>query len=206
VLGLALNIRHAFSTFLHLITGSGVAAARASEHELVHRARQGEPEAWDILFNRYYPQIYAYFRYRTATEEDAEDLAATVFERAVRHIRTYKETGQGLGAWLQRIASNLLVDYYRRRSVHTRQTEPLSPTLADGGRSPEEHALRIDTTERVRKALSRLTEEQREVIVLRFLLGYSLAETAKITGRKVNAIKALQHRGLQRLRALWDNE
>ncbi len=176
--------------------------ALLSPEELAERVRNRDPEAWDYVFNRYYPEIYAYLRYRTASEEDAEDLAATVFERAVRNIHTYKETGRGLGAWLQRIASNLVVDYYRRRGVPGRQTEPLPPKLEDFSPSPLEHALRMDTVEDVRKALEQLPESQRDVIIYRFLLGYNLAETANIMGKKVNAIKALQHRALQNLKKI----
>ncbi len=173
-----------------------------SPEELIERVRNRDPEAWDYVFNRYYPEIYAYLRYRTASEEDAEDLAATVFERAVRSIHTYKETGRGLGPWLQRIASNLVVDYYRRRGVPGRQTEALSPKLADRSPSPLEYALQMDTVEDVRKALARLPENQRNVLIYRFLLGYSLAETADIMGKNVNAIKALQHRALQNLKKI----
>lgn len=180
----------------------GVARAQ-SEAELVARAQNMDPEAWDIIFNRYYPDIFAYLRYRTASLEDAEDLAATVFERAVRHIRSYRETGKGLGAWLQRIASNLVVDYYRRRSVPGRKTQPLPPKLEDPRISPLEHALRVDTAEEVRRTLEYLPPNQRDVLIYRFLLGYNLAETAEIMGKSVNAIKALQHRALQRLREVW---
>ncbi len=173
------------------------------EADLIARARKLDPEAWDIIFNRYYPEIFAYLRYRTSSLEDAEDLAAMVFERAVRHIRTYKETGRGLGAWLQRIASNLVVDYYRRRSVKGRTTDPLPIHLVDPQPSPLEHALRQDTIEEVHNALSALPESQRDVLIYRFLLGYNLEETAHIMDKSVNAIKALQHRALKRLREVW---
>lgn len=180
------------------------AAVPGGETDLVARAQNMDPEAWDIIFNRYYPEIFAYLRYRTASLEDAEDLAATVFERAVRHIRSYRETGRGLGAWLQRIASNLVVDYYRRRSVPGRTAEPLPPRLEDTSISPLEHALRVDTAEEVRRTLEQLPDSQRDVIIYRFLLGYNLAETAAIMDKSVNAIKALQHRALQRLREIWE--
>jgi len=182
---------------------AGASSRREDQAELVARAKRLDPEAWDIIFNRYYPEIYAYLRYRTASPEDAEDLAATVFERAVRHIHAYKEMGRGLGAWLQRIASNLVVDYYRRRSVPSRQGGELSPSLADDGISPLEHALQMDTVDQVHRVLSQLNDAQREVLILRFLMGYSLAETAEIMGKNVNAIKALQHRALQRFKELW---
>ena len=180
-----------------------VRARPQGEADLVARAQNMDPEAWDIIFNRYYPDIFAYLRYRTASQEDAEDLAAMVFERAVRHIHSYRETGKGIGAWLQRIASNLVVDYYRRRSVPGRKTEPLPPKLEDPHISPLEHALRVDTAEEVRQVLEHLPASQRDVLIYRFLLGYNLAETAEIMGKSVNAIKALQHRALQRLREVW---
>ncbi len=180
------------------------AAPASREADLVARAQNMDPEAWDIIFNRYYPEIFAYLRYRAASVEDAEDLAATVFERAVRHIRSYRETGRGLGAWLQRIASNLVVDYYRRRSVPGRTAEPLPPKVEDTSISPLEHALRVDTAEEVHRALQRLPDSQRDVLIYRFLIGYDLAETAQIMGKSVNAIKALQHRALRRLREIWE--
>jgi len=174
-----------------------------SEADVVARARRMDPEAWDVIFNRYYPEIYAYLRYRTRSPEDAEDLAATVFERAVRHIEKYKEMGRGLGAWLQRIASNLVIDYYRRRSVPVRQAEPLSPRLADRQPSPAEQAMRAD---QVHRALSMLNDAQQEVLVLRFLLGYSVADTAHIMGRSEEAVKALQYRALRYIREAWQEE
>lgn len=178
-------------------------AAAAGAEDLVRRAKKMDPEAWDEIFNRYYPEIYAYLRYRVPTPEDAEDLAATVFERAVRHIRTYKETGKGIGAWLQRIATNLVADYYRRQKVPGRQADPLPLSLEDTEPSPLEHALRVDTVEDVHRALEQLPEAQRDVLIYRFLLGYSLAETAAILGKNVNAVKALQHRAVERLRRVW---
>ncbi len=203
MLGLAVRL---YTRFVRLFAQPGFSSsssgAALSPEELAERVRNRDPEAWDYVFNRYYPEIYAYLRYRTASEEDAEDLAATVFERAVRNIHSYTETGRGLGAWLQRIASNLVVDYYRRRSVAGRQTEPLPPKLEDRSPSPLEHALRMDTVDEVRRALEQLPESQRDVLIYRFLLGYNLAETAEIMGKKVNAIKALQHRALQNLKKI----
>ncbi len=180
--------------------------AVANEASLIKRARHGDPDAWDSIFNRYYPEIYAYMRYRAATIEDAEDLAATVFERAVQHIRTYKPTGSGLGAWLQRIASNLVVDYYRRRDVPIRKTDALPPYLVDKGTLPLDHVIQADTAKMIQDTLQRLPAAQQEVLVLRFLRGYSIKETASIMGKKTNAIKALQHRALDHMRVVWHRE
>ena len=173
------------------------------EKELIERAKRLDPEAWDVIFNRYYPEIYAYLRYRTATPEDAEDLAATVFERAVKHIGSYRYRGQSLGAWLQRIASNLVTDYYRRRRLPTRRPEELPLHMHAEDPSPVEHVLQQDVVEQVHHVLQRLPEHQRDVLILRFLLGYSLEETASIMGKNVNAIKALQHRALKNFRQAW---
>lgn len=199
------RFRHLIDAVLfarHSSSPTSSSAAR-DEGDLVARARQMDPEAWDVIFNRYYPQIYAYLRYRVPSPEDAEDLAATVFERAVRHIRSYRELGHGLGAWLQRIASNLVVDYHRRRKVPVRRAELLPLHLQDQSPSPLEHALQVD---QVQRALAHLNDPQREVLILRFLLGYSVAETAQIMGRSVEGVKSLQHRALQRLRDLWREE
>ena len=206
VLSLAQWTSTVWTFLLASLKRTGQSPLAQNEADIIARARNMDPDAWDIIFNRYYPEIFSYLRYRTNSLEDAEDLAAMVFERAVRHIGSYKETGRGMGAWLQRIASNLVVDYYRRRSVKARVSEPLPPNLVDTHPSPLEHALRRDTVEDIHKALAELPDSQRDVLIYRFLLGYNLEETAQIMDKSVNAIKALQHRALKRLRQVWKRE
>jgi RNA polymerase sigma-70 factor (ECF subfamily) len=107
-----------------------------------------------------------------------------------------------LSGWLYRVAHNLIVDELRRHQH--RDHEPLDGTLGETLRAESDtldqlvgHAL---AAERVRRALLALTDEQREIIVLKFLEGFSNAEVAEITGKTVGAVKALQHRGLCALR------
>jgi RNA polymerase sigma-70 factor (ECF subfamily) len=143
---------------------------------------------------------------RVRNEQLAEDLTGEIFAKMVVHLPNYQLKGVPFRAWLYRIAHNLVVDYYRKES---RQT--LVPLYqAEGIRmknnnpaSVVEHQL---TLEKVKRALDELAPSQREVVILRFLVGLSLREVALALGKTVAAVKSLQHRGLVALREALGQE
>jgi len=130
----------------------------------------------------------------------AEDLAANVFVRAVEAIGRYKYTGIPFAAWLISIARNLVVDHFRRagRSLE----EPLEVDLVSKGPSPEQEAEQAVLRAQLQGALEHLTEEQRQVVVLRFIDGLRSTEVAHLLNKPEGAIRALQHRALASLRRL----
>jgi len=166
---------------------------------LVERAKRYEPQALAKLCELYYRDVYSYIYYRVSSIEDAEDLTNDVFLKMVELIHSCRSDGEkSFLAWLFRIASNCVVDYYRRRAVrdHLPLDEKHLP-LYDG---PEDFVETELTNERLQRALLGLTDEQQQVIILRFVEGLSNAETAKILGKSEGAIKSLQHRALA---SLW---
>jgi RNA polymerase sigma-70 factor (ECF subfamily) len=133
----------------------------------------------------------------------AEDLASDVFRRFLQALRKGDGPTRQVSAWLYRVAHNLIVDELRRRKHrdHKSLDDTFGDTLRDKADSLEHVAGNTVAMERVRSALLKLTEDQRQIVVLRFLEGMSNAEVATITGKTVGAVKALQHRGLGALRA-----
>jgi RNA polymerase sigma-70 factor (ECF subfamily) len=129
--------------------------------------------------------------------ELAEDLTADVFLKMIEDLPRYEERGLPFGAWLFRIARARLIDHWRRQGrrplVALEDTET-GPQLSQD--IPEDE---IAVSEMIQRALRVLTEEQREVVVLRFLVGMSLEEVARAMGKSVGAVKALQHRALSAL-------
>jgi RNA polymerase sigma-70 factor, ECF subfamily len=167
--------------------------------DLVRRVRANEPLAFDELYARYSPRVFGYlFQRLNGDAEEAEDLTADVFTRVYEKIDNFQPQGAPLSAWVFRIAHNRLIDTIRRRPRQTQVTLEDAPELTSApvfGEVDQQVAL-----DQIKAGLSRLTPEQRQVIVLRFLEGKSLAETAAAVNRNEDAVKKLQARGLAALR------
>ncbi|MGA6994222.1 MAG: sigma-70 family RNA polymerase sigma factor [Candidatus Deferrimicrobiaceae bacterium] len=162
---------------------------------IVEAARNGDASALAAICERLYPRIYRYVSYKVEDRRDAEDLAGEVFVRMLSAIRN--QTGN-LEAWLFRIAGNVLTDHYRKRSVRSGEVE-LTEEIA-GGSDPGAAVERKLDGDRLRKGLRALTEEQRETVILRFVMGYDHEEVATMMGRSAGAVRALQFRALAALK------
>ncbi len=174
----------------------------ASEEELLAAAMQYNEAALGEIYDRYEAKIFSYIFRRTGDQTLAEDLTAQVFLKMLESIRDRKAWHSSFSGWLYRIAHNLVIDHYRRRdrqpSVDWEEAPPMASELEDPVETAE---MNIDA-ERLRAAIRRLTEDQAEVVSLRFLEGYSIAEVATMTNRTEGAIKALQYRAVATLRGL----
>jgi RNA polymerase sigma-70 factor, ECF subfamily len=185
------------------------AAVDPYEADLVARAKEREPRAWDEIYARNYPAIYRYIRARIFEDATAEDLASGVFLAAVKGIGSYRYSTQPLLAWLYGIARNVVSSHQRTmfkqrtlsigsvlelpgRIFGQTQREPAGPPAADPGAQVEQLDLR--------GALAELPESQREALVLKFFLGLDAKEIAGLVGKDPAAVYSLQARGLQALR------
>ena len=176
--------------------------AEASEEVLLAAAMQYDEAALGELYDRYEAKIFNYIYRRTGDEALAEDFTAQVFLRMLESIRDQKAWHSSFSGWLYRIAHNLVIDHYRRKGRQgTVDIDEAAPTAS------EEHdpGVTVEQTldaERLRAAIRRLTDEQAEVVSLRFLEGYSISEVAAMMNRTEGAIKALQYRAVASLRTL----
>lgn len=188
-------------------------AARRSlqeEKDLAIRATRHEREAFGLLYDRYVTKIYQYVYYKVGSGAEAEDLTAQVFLRAWEAIGGYEWREHPFSAWLFRIARNLVVDYHRarRETVSLEGTDGRDEIQPSDTALPDQSLQALFASEQLRRAVGQLTEEQQEVILLRFIEGYSTAEIAAIMGKREGAIRGLQFRGLAALRELihWGME
>jgi RNA polymerase sigma-70 factor, ECF subfamily len=170
------------------------------ERSLVERARAMDTEAWDQLYSEHYGPIRRYASFRLNDPAAADDIAAEVFLEAVRGIQRYKYRGVAFRAWLYRIAHNLTADHRRRTSTRQANESPAEPAMFE--LPSEDFAPALERERDLRSAVAMLTDEQQQVVILRFFEGLSLAETAEATGRREGAVKSLQHRALERLRVI----
>jgi RNA polymerase sigma-70 factor (ECF subfamily) len=167
--------------------------------KLVERARDGDSGAFGQLYDRYVDTVYRYLYYRVGNRQLAEDLTSETFLRALRRIGSVTWQGRDLGAWLVTIARNLTADHFKssrfRLEITTADMRD-ADQLADG---PEGEVLDALTNATLLEAVKRLNAEQQECIVLRFINGMSVAETAQAMGKNDGAIKALQYRAVRSL-------
>lgn len=171
--------------------------------EHVRQAQGGEYASFAALYETFYHQIFRYAAFKTGSLVDAEDITAEVFVRMVESISSFKWRGHPFSSWLFRIAHNLVVDHFRDK--YRKKTVPLETAGTVVGTSSYELDKHVEmklTMESVHEAIERITPLQREVISLRFAAGLSLAETAGAVNKNENAVKALQHSGLKKLRYL----
>lgn len=190
------------------------------EAELVSRAKERSPDAWTEIYNRHYRSIYRYVNARVFDQETTEDLSSAVFLAAIKSIDSYNYKGQPLLAWLYRIARNVVSSHQRRllgpqhakaafdapRQVISRlmrRAQPGEGELAGetiAGHSPEgDPAALVDRLD-LREALGKLRPSQREIVILRFLVGLSTDEIAALMEKKPSAVYSLEARALQSLR------
>lgn len=152
------------------------------------------------LYDEYYNKIAHYAYVRIGNRTEAEDIAGDVFLKALESIKTYEERGLPMQAWLFRIAHNLVVDYLRK--VSKRSTVSIEYVEVTDDNDPEDTALLNLEVEGVRKAMENLTEDQQEVIQLRFFGGLPSKEVASIMKKSDGAIREMQRAALSRLRQL----
>lgn len=153
------------------------------------------------LFARYHQSVYRYLVYRTGNEIAAEDLTGDVFVKMIHALPSYRSMdGVPFKAWLFQIARNTAIDYFRRSGVL--RADPLEEERITGAPAAERQAAARLTVDSLQKAIHRLGDAQRDVLLLRFVEGFSLEETAGILHKSIDSIKALQRRALIVLRAV----
>ena len=165
---------------------------------LLNQARAFDELALGQIYDAYFERLYRYAYRFVGDVETAQDIAAETLRRLLEALRDGRTPNQ-LGAWLYRVAHNLAIDQYRQRPAEGLVS--LEPDLDQADEADteadSEHQL---AQERVRQALGRLTPEQQNVVVLKFIEGYSNAEVGALMNKPEGAIKSLQHRALATLK------
>jgi RNA polymerase sigma-70 factor (ECF subfamily) len=174
--------------------------------QLVERAQNGEVEAFGLIYDRYMDTVFRFIYFRVGNRQLAEDLTSDTFLRALKRIGSFTWQGRDLGAWLVTIARNLVADHFKsgRYRLEVTTGDVLDADREDRGPegSPESAVVDHITNVTLLTAVKQLNPEQQECIVLRFLQGFSVAETAQAMSKNEGAIKALQYRAVRALARL----
>ena len=179
------------------------APSKDEVEDLVRQAQQGHSEAFAGLYEAYYDKIYRYVMFKTGDTLEAEDLTEEVFLRMLESIGSFKWQGYPFTSWLFRIAHNLVIDYYRKAGRQKKTSLDDAMRVVGTDNVDVDRKLDVELSiKEVKEAMGGLTRLQQEVLSLRFAGGLSVAETAEAMGKKENAVKALQHAAIKKLRTL----
>ena len=178
------------------------AQAKEADDRLLIEAAQKDPARFVELYEANFERIYAFVSRRVHTRGDVEDITAEVFQHALANIAKFEWRGAPFAAWLYRIAANAIADRWQRASRE------------QGGPAPEDpvdrsESIDLEKSERVARLFNLvkgLPEDQRRVIEMRFAEEKSIREIAQKLGRTPGAVKQLQFRGIQALRAQFEKE
>jgi RNA polymerase sigma-70 factor (ECF subfamily) len=170
------------------------------------RASQADRAAFGTLYRRYLDRVYGYAFYLLGDHHDAEDATERTFVAALAGIGAFRDEGASFRSWLFRIAHNQVANALRtrgRRSAASLEAveEPISGTA-----DPAVAVTAADEARELRRALATLSDDRRQVIVLRFVDGLSAREIGVVLGRSEGAVRVLQHRALRELAAALDPE
>lgn len=170
----------------------------SSDAELVAQAKE-DSGAFGTLYERYVNQIYTYIYYRVGNHQDAEDLTARTFFRAMNHIGNYEDRGAPVSAWFYRIAHNLVANWHRDQGRHPVVSLEAAPQ-ENHPDSPEAVAVTNEERDQLLNVVRRLPDERQRLLVLKFAGRMSNAEIGAVMERTEGAIKSLYHRTLIALR------
>jgi RNA polymerase sigma-70 factor (ECF subfamily) len=167
-------------------------------NRLVAEAKRGDRDAFGRIFDAYAAPVHRFIASRVKRPSDAEDLTQLVFVKALEALPRYEARGIPFGGWLFRLARNAIIDQIRTHKDHLPLLVAVTRETDDAG--PEQRAALSEDLDRLAEALKELTDDQREVIELRFFAGLSVLEAAMVMGRQEGTIRGLQFRAIQSLR------
>jgi len=174
------------------------------EYLLLNRARSLDPAALEQIHDMYYVPIFRYVAFRINEHETAEDLTSEVFTRLLSALRDHTAPQKTIRAWLYSVASHIVKDYYRKKYRRPQTTLNDSiPSLAD---SPDKKVEMNLAKEQLHQAMTDLTEDQQQVLALRFGYEMSIRDVAQTIGKSEGAIKMLQARAIAALSRKMSSE
>ena len=169
--------------------------AEQISNSLITLAKSGDDAALTAIYQHLQPKVLRFLHYRVGDPQAAEALTTEVFLRVIEKLPQYRIREAPLQAWVFQIARNLAIDHFRRQGV--RNHVLLDANIRANGDGPDVAAGRSLVRDELRNAVNHLTEGQADVIILRFISGMSIAETAETLNKSEGAVKALQARGLE---------
>ncbi len=173
---------------------------------LLDQARAGDQDAFALLYKEYYTPIYRFIYFRVKSKEEAEDLAQTVFLKVYATLSDMQGETTAPRAFFFTVARNAIIDHYRKQSYRNHSGEEAMIDIADDDVRPDEARAISEETDRLKQAISQLTKEQQEVIILKFINELETKEIAQAIGKREDAVRQIQSRAIKALRKILDGD
>lgn len=170
------------------------------EQKLVKKAKDGEVEAFGLLYDYYLPKIYRFVLLKVSYREEAEDLTHQTFLKAWENISHYDFRGYSFGSWLYQIARNTTVDYYRRSRPKV-SIEEIAELPFEGDSLQASIDSKIEW-KKLSEGIKKLKDIEQDVLIMRFVQDLPLKEVAEIIGKSEGAVKLIQHRAIKNLKTI----
>jgi RNA polymerase sigma-70 factor, ECF subfamily len=182
------------------------AVLETDDNSLIASAAAGDTEAFGTLYERHAPRVSRHAYFLTGDAVLAEDITAQVFLKAFEAIPRYEERGLPFTAWLLRITCNLVINHKKAHKNNGHAQLPETLEADEGEHSPETSCESKMDGERVWREVKKLPNEQRQVIVMRFVDDLGYPDIAGILGKSVGAVRVIQFRALANLRHMMEDE
>ncbi|MBP9759323.1 sigma-70 family RNA polymerase sigma factor [Candidatus Dojkabacteria bacterium] len=174
------------------------------ERSIVEKAKT-DMESFGILYDMYVDDVFRFVYYKISNKEEAEDITAKTFEKALRAIKRFKWKGYSFKTWLFVIAKNIVIDTFKAKKINI-SIEQLNFDIKDEENSTVEESLELNMNRKeLLNALSKLTDEHKEILILRYIEDLSIKEVMQISGKTMDSVKSLTKRALQRLKEVINN-
>jgi RNA polymerase sigma-70 factor, ECF subfamily len=170
------------------------------ERHLVALAAANDPDAWEALYRRAYPGLFAYARRRLSSDDAADDAVSEAMLRALDRVASFTWQGAGFDAWLTGILRNVVLEAYRR----DRRPVPVAAFVAGDTAGPLDRVVAEEEHAAVRAAFDRLARHEQEVLELRLVQGLSAEGVGEVLGRGAGAVRMAQSRAVGRLRTFYE--
>ena len=169
-----------------------------TDEQLLARAKQLDPAALHALHQRYYESVARYIQFKVGNLQTVEDLSGEVFVRVIEGLKKGQSWRDSPKGWVMGIARHVVTDYYRKRErvTEVKLTEGVAQAEEN---SPFHQAVLNERKQQLMQAINQLTDEQRDVILMRFIEGINIQGVAKAMNRTPGAVKGLQYRAMRAL-------
>ncbi len=169
-------------------------------NELAVRARDDE-QAFTVLYNHFFPRVYNFIYARMKNADSADDVVSMTFMKVYENLEKYNPTKAAFSTWLFRIASNSMLDYFRRTQSRgeVEWDETFDPPAPDF-EEPETKVLKAEGNAEILRAMDKLTEKERRIVELKYFSGVGNKEIAELLGITANNVGVVLHGALKKMR------
>lgn len=178
---------------------------QTEEISLITRAND-DGSAFDELYSYYFPRVYNYVHYRVANVHVCEDLTSQIFEKLFSRLNYYQSGKAAFSAWLFSIARHTIADYYRSQARKPYTSLEMTIELIDSEPDPSDIVVLSETQQHLLKALSSLTQRERDIIALKFWSGSSNRDIATLVGISESNTAVILFRAMRRLRVILEGQ